>query len=119
MRINENLFRQGVAKVSKALKVSPTTARTVQGAKVYTNHATGTQVAKCSDGTKNIVLGIKSNLAKIFGKGATITFYPKGTFFGGEDGIIKVLCKGVKDAQVFTQKEFNEFVNLMTKLVRK
>lgn len=89
-----------------------------QGVEVLKNYATGTQVAKYVDGTKNVVLGSGNSLSKLFGEGATITLYPKGSLMGGKDGTIMLAAKGAENALAFTQKEFGEFVNMMKALAK-
>lgn len=45
-----------------------------QGVEVLKNYATGTQVAKYVDGTKNVVLGSGNSLSKLFGEDNHISF---------------------------------------------
>ena len=94
----------------KALSVT----RNVGGIPVKTYLKTGTQVAKNIDGqgTKSIALGIGNRLRTQTGI-TNITAYPKGSFFGGKDGLI--LCSGSPKNMglPFTFKEFGEFTQML------
>lgn len=109
----------GASKASaKYLNTALKTTSKASGVPVTTYHKTGTQVAKLADGTKSITLGARNGLSRILGEGATITSYPKGTFFGGNEGLILLQGKNGKGLLSFLPKEFGEFVQMMKNLAK-
>jgi len=103
---------------AKNLKIAPTITRKMCGVPVTTNLITGTQVAKLADGTKSIVLGAGNRLSKVLGEGTSICSYPKGSFFGGANGLIAVHGKNGKAPLAFQPKEFGDFVKMMRDLTK-
>ena len=101
----QNVCRKG----AKYLKKAPV----LDVAGVKTNYMTGTQFTKLADGTKSIVFGSGNRLSKLLGKPSVIS-YPKGTFMGGENGLIVIA--GKQGALSFTPKEFGDYINILQKL---
>ena len=101
---------------AKYFKKAPVTTKNVAGLAVKTNHLTGTQFTKLADGTKSVVLGSGNRLSKILGEGTSVVSYPKGSFFGGKEGLICLSGKNVNQALSFTPKEYKGFLDMMKEL---
>ena len=111
----QNACRTG----AKYFKTAPVTTQNIAGQALKTNHMTGTQFAKLADGTKTVVLGSGNRLSKVLGEGTSIVSYPKGSFFGGKTGLIRLAGKDASNpigALSFTPKEYGDFEKLMKDL---
>ena len=108
----QNACRAG----AKYFKAAPVTTQKISGIAVKTNHMTGTQFAKLADGTKSVVLGSGNRLSKVLGEGKKIVSYPKGSFFGGAEGLIQVSGKNATHGLPFTPKAYGEFVKVLKDL---
>ena len=114
--IMQGAIRQG----AKVFKKAPTVTRNEHGISVTTHLMTGTKVAHGVDGenAKCIILGSGNKLSKVLGEETTIVSYPKGSFFGGDTGLIAVEGKGGKGPLVMEPKGFGDLVKLMKEMAK-
>lgn len=123
-RVTATAAKQFAQATGKALKVT----RNVSGLPVTTYLKTGTQIAKNIDvaGTKVVKLGAGNRLSQYLKE---FTVYPKGSIFGGEEGMILVdtgkkyisRLNGIYERSKmlsFTPKEFGEYIKFLKEMAK-
>lgn len=90
------------------------------GALGKTNFKTGTRVINIFEGervdAKYITLGKGNSLRSELGITESFTVYPRGSFTGGEDGLIVYPADPQKMGWVYTLKEFSDQIKNLKKM---
>ncbi len=117
-RIAGAVMPQAAEVVAKCTGKALSVTKNVFGIPVTTYLKTGTQVARNVEGmgAKTVILGGGNKLSQVLSKGTALTCYPKGTFFGGETGMIIVSGNKAAKGLPLEPKEFGEFIQMLKEM---